>query len=242
MDNVRIPSSRSRTGLQAAAQQLRRIVLDVGEGELIGSEEALVARLGCSRGTVRQLARLLEGEGLLKVKRGPNGGYFGCRPNARTIEASVSAYLETLDMDAQDVTRLASALWIEVMRKAARAEPTDARALCGAFRRKVGAIRPDAAFADVLRLELEWRSAVFKLTRSGYIELIFEINSSFALRRFPGTTEEISVEEHMEFVRTWRESTLIELAAIHEGDVELAEMGARYSRKIWHRRTWGQHP
>jgi hypothetical protein len=26
------------------------------------------------------------------------------------------------------------------------------------------------------------------------------------------------------------------------GDIELVEMGAHYSRKIWHRRTWGQHP
>jgi len=45
MDNARIPSSRSRTGLQAAAQELRRIVLDAGEGELIGSEEGRPPRL-----------------------------------------------------------------------------------------------------------------------------------------------------------------------------------------------------
>jgi len=52
-------------------------VLAAKEGALIGSEESLIADLGVSRSTLRQAARLLEREGLLRVKRGINGGYYG---------------------------------------------------------------------------------------------------------------------------------------------------------------------
>ena len=92
------------------AAVLRGIVLDAAPGTLLGSEDALVARLSVSRSTVRQIARLLEREGLLLVRRGINGGYYGARPTIGTIETTVSAYLETLDMDSQDLTTVASVL------------------------------------------------------------------------------------------------------------------------------------
>jgi len=37
--------------------------------------------------------------------------------------------------------------------------------------------------------------------------------------------------------RASRVSTLLELAAVHAGDIKLAQMNARYSRNIWHQRT-----
>ena len=54
----------TRTPLGVAAERLRTIVLDADEGAFIGSEDALISQLGCSRSTVRQVARLLEREGL----------------------------------------------------------------------------------------------------------------------------------------------------------------------------------
>jgi hypothetical protein len=47
----------------------------------------------------------------------------------------------------------------------------------------------------------------------------------------------VSLLSGNQHVRASRESTLLELAAVHEGDIELAEMGARYSRNIWHHWT-----
>jgi GntR family transcriptional repressor for pyruvate dehydrogenase complex len=104
--------------IDAAASQLRSIVLSADEGALLGSEETLISRLGVSRATVRQVARLLEREGLLRVRRGINGGYFAARPDLQTIETTVSAYLEMLHTEPEDVTSIASALWVEVLRRA----------------------------------------------------------------------------------------------------------------------------
>ena len=230
--------AQSRTTIEAIASRFRQIVLDSDENALIGSEDALVAQLGCSRTTVRQVARLLEREGLLKVKRGINGGYFGTRPDAGTIEATVSSYLAMLDMDPSDVTVLASALWIEAMQKASRADRIAARALGERIRPKLLRINENARFEEVRKLEMEIQKEVFQLANAAYIKLIFEINAAFSRRRFGHPVQDDDSTEHRDFVRDWRDAKLLELGAIVRGDRDLAIMAARYSRQIWHRKLW----
>ncbi len=231
--------SAKEPALDTAAARLRNLVLEADDGAFIGSEDSLVVRLGFSRSTVRQVARLLEREGLLRVRRGINGGYFGARPNIKTIEGTVASYLETLDMDAEDVTIVASALWGEVLRKAAALRSEPARRLAETFRLQVKALKPTASFDEILELEQASRAAIFSLTKCRYIELIFTINAAFAGRRFPERADRDGSQEHRMFVQAWTNAKLMELSAIGEGDVELGEMAARHIRQIWHRRVWG---
>lgn len=226
----------AKSATEVAAQQLRQIVLSMGPGEFIGSEELLISRLACSRSTVRQVARLLEREGLLKVRRGINGGYFGSRPDAGTIEATVSSYLEMLDIDSFDVTVVASALWVEAMRKAATGEHGEVQPTATRLMAKVKAIKDDASFEKVREVEMLVQSAIFDLARSPYVRLIFDINVAFSRRRFSQPIPDDTSAEHRAFVRAWRDAKLLELSAIHQGDVELAGMAGQHSRKIWHRR------
>jgi GntR family transcriptional repressor for pyruvate dehydrogenase complex len=229
----------TRTALGVAAERLRTIVLDADDGAFIGSEDVLIAQMGCSRSTVRQVARLLEREGLLKVRRGINGGYFGTRPDAGTIEATVSAYLETLDMDASDVTVLASTLWVEAVRKAAGAPADARREAVVRLTKLITRVSDEAGFEAIRDLELASQAEVFKLANSAYIQLIFDINVAFSRRRFPASRIAEDVDaNHGEFVRIWREAKLLELNAIGIGDHELAVLAARYSRKVWHKRVW----
>lgn len=229
----------SRTALSVAAERLRTVVLDAEDGAFIGSEDALIGQLGCSRSTVRQVARLLEREGLLKVRRGINGGYFGTRPDAGTIEATVSAYLETLNMDAGDVTVLASALWVEAVRKAVGAPDEAKREVISKLSKLVARISNQATFESIRDLELQTQAEIFALANSAYIKLIFDINSAFSRRSFPVSRIADDLKaNHPEFVRTWKEAKLLELNAIEIGDRELAVLAARYSRKVWHRRVW----
>ncbi|MDE2303742.1 MAG: GntR family transcriptional regulator [Sphingomonadales bacterium] len=231
----------ARTAIDAAAIALRGIVLGREPGAMIGSEDALIATLGCSRSTLRQAARLLEREGLLKVRRGINGGYFGSRPDAGSIEATVSAYLEALDIDPRDVTIVASALWVEAMRKAAGADGAQARALAERLRAKVGAIRDDAGFEKIREVELLIQAEIFALARSAYVKLIFDINVAFSKRRFAPPNPDDTSEAHRHFVRAWRGAKALELSAIAEGDRELAAMAGMHSRKIWHQRIAARH-
>lgn len=208
------------------------------DGAFLGSEEALVEQLTVSRATVRQVARLLEREGLLRVRRGINGGYFAGRPTLGTVEAAVSGYLDTLDMDAQDVTVVASVLWVEALRKAASLRSEAATATAKRLRERLMALRPDAPFSQCSELEREIRTEVFALTKARYIELIFQINMAFAQARFPAVSTTADIATHGRFVDAWRKAKLMELDAIIDGDPELGMMAARHSRNLWHERIW----
>lgn len=237
-----MPKGPSISTLEVVKAKLREVVLAAKEGALIGSEESLIADLGVSRSTLRQAARLLEREGLLRVKRGINGGYYGSRPDEKTIQMAVSAYLGTLDMKYDDVTAVASVLWVEVLRRAASLKSEAARKLAEHHRRKVLDVDPNATFHEVAEVEQASHEAIFELVQSRYIQLIFHINQAFSVGRFPLAADRDGTPQHREFVRAWREAKLLELAAIAQGDVELGTMAARNIRNIWHRRFWSKKP
>lgn len=231
-------SIRTRSTIEAAAERLREIARAADPGTLLGNEEGLVGRLGVSRSTIRQVARLLEREGLLRVRRGINGGYFAARPNLNTIETAVSAYLDTLNMDAEDVTVVASVLWVEALRKAASLRTQEAREMAIRFSERVNKVRPTASFREITNLEQESRAEIFALTNARYIELIFQINIAFAQKRFPTRANIDDTDAHRVFVEDWRKAKLMELNAIRDGDPELGAMAARHVRNLWHQRIW----
>ncbi|MFK4870519.1 FadR/GntR family transcriptional regulator [Novosphingobium sp. ZW T3_23] len=226
----------TKSALDAAAERLREIVLSREPGAALGREEALISELGFARATVRQAARLVEREGLLLVRRGNNGGYFGSRPDASTIETVVSTYLSTVDVPPQDVTVIATALWVEAMRKAARAPHHEVVETIGSLLERTQAMSDDATFDMVRELERETQDIVFKLADSAYIKLIFDINVAFSRRTYQGPVIDDVSPEHRQFVQSWRNARLMEFGALLQGDPELAAIASQYSRKVWARR------
>ena len=189
------------------------------------------ARYGKSRGCSNA-------RGCCRVRRGINGGYYGARPTIGTIETTVSAYLETLDMDSQDLTTVASVLWVEVMRRAAAIPKERSAAMVEGMRRKLERLKAGASFSDISKLEQESQRAVFDLVNSRYIELIFQINTAFAQRRFAAPSLHDDTAEHRAFIQEWRQAKRLELSAIEDRDADLAVMAARHMRNVWHRRIW----
>lgn len=237
---MRRPKIRPASTLDAAATRLRALVLAEPDGALLGSEDSLQAALGVSRATVRQAARLLEREGLLRVRRGISGGYFGARPDVGTIVASVGTYLEMLAVEVEDLSMVATTLWIEVVRKACAVPGPAAPALSEDFAAKVAALPDGATFNQVSTLEAACRDAIFDLLDSRYIELIFQINIAFSTRRIDTPpSDRNDTPEHRDFVRAWRKAKLMELDAIADGDPEMGALAARHNRNLLHRRLWG---
>src|SRR5262249_44465324 len=81
--------------IRRATDELRRTVLSHSDGEFLGSEPELVARLGISRPTFLQAAKLLEQEQLLVIKRGVGGGFFARQPSTSGVAHVAAVYLHT---------------------------------------------------------------------------------------------------------------------------------------------------
>jgi GntR family transcriptional regulator, transcriptional repressor for pyruvate dehydrogenase complex len=230
--------SKSASALDLAVARLRSVVLSREVGALLGNEDELQNLLSVSRPTMRQAARVLEREGLLRVKRGNNGGYFGARPDPAFIEATLATYLETLDARPEDLTMIASVLWVEVVRRAASL-PSGGAALASRFRGRLKGLGDDAGFSEVLALEDKIRRAIFALIKSPYVELIFNVNADFARRRLvePPSARD-ATPEHMAFVQAWRKAKHMEVDAIADGDVDMAVLAAGRARNLIFQRVW----
>lgn len=237
---ARITPPRSPSAIELTAAKLRDLARTAAPGAPIGVEEALVAQLNVSRNTIRQAARLLEREGLLRVKRGISGGYFAARPDLHTVTDTVSAYLDMTNLDSEGATAIASTLWVAVIQMAANMAAEKADALTRRFRGPLSKLAPDVSFDEIYRIEAEIRDAIFGLIDNGrYIQLIFQINIVLGQRRPDHRSSELdNTPEHREFALAWRNAKLMEIDAIAAGDQVLAIMAARHSRDLWHRRLW----
>src|ERR1700749_641368 len=93
MDRATVSKVPRRQVVQAAAAKLRDLILARAAGAQIGSLHEVARLLDVGIVTVQQAARILEHEGLLAVRRGPGGGYYGTRPDEAALERSIAAYL-----------------------------------------------------------------------------------------------------------------------------------------------------
>lgn len=87
------PVFKPPSAVERIAQQLRAIALKMPEGDYIGSEQSLSQQFMVSGPTLRQAVRLLEHEGLIKVRRGVHGGYYAGRANIDTLTRAAATYL-----------------------------------------------------------------------------------------------------------------------------------------------------
>lgn len=232
---------KSGSTVETVAAALRKVALGKNDGEHIGGEEALINLLRTSRSTLRQAARMVESEGLLKVRRGSNGGYFATRPSFNSIEYAFAAHHDKVYPTEEDITEVTSLLWVEAVRRAARMKTDETRKLVERFIGKIGALGPETSWDDVYQIERDCRKAIFDLVRCRFIEVIFNTTIAFSYKRgFPNPVDRDETSAHREFVRSWRETKTIELQMIAAGDQEMAMMAARRLRSLWHRRVWGR--
>ena len=110
----------SRSSLQQAANEFRHWVLTLDDEDVfLGSESDLIDRFNVSRPTFRQVARLLEQEQLISIRRGPGGGFFSRRPSFDGIAHMMSIYLVAQRARLSDMLQVGRPLLVEAARLAA---------------------------------------------------------------------------------------------------------------------------
>ena len=220
--------------MSAAALQLRAIVAGMETGDFLGGEAELQKTLGVSRTTLRQVARLLEREGLLTVRRGNNGGYYACRPSFASMEEGLIAYLEVLAVRNRELHAVASITWAETVRQAADLHTDASCAMAKKLARTVRAVDPEISYRDLVKVEQELRSAFFALIDCPYLELLFKVNIEFASRQYEGSGPLLTdPRAQTDFVAAWRSAKLLELEAIARGDRELGALASERTRRVW---------
>ncbi|MFC7362456.1 FadR/GntR family transcriptional regulator [Nocardioides astragali] len=88
------------------AEQIRAQILGQGlePGSQLPSEPELIAQSGLGRATVREAIRILEGQGLIMIKRGSRGGMFVAQPDLSSLSHTLAPVLTLSKAPLRDLT------------------------------------------------------------------------------------------------------------------------------------------
>jgi DNA-binding FadR family transcriptional regulator len=216
---------RARRPVQTTADRLRDMIFAAQPDTRIGSLSGLAGQLGVGIVTVQQAARILEHEGLLEVRRGPGGGYYGQRPGAEALERSLAAYLRSESASWAEVLDMTSLLFNELAAAAARCADESLRAELRDFLAKVEAAPDEPTTAG---LEGELQDLLFRMVDRPLFEMLTRVTLGIA-----STRSEEDRRGALFALRHWKTGRRRIIAAILEGDEELARFEAnRQNRRV----------
>ena len=207
----------------ATAARLREMILAAEPDALLGSLTEIAQQLGVGIVTVQQAARILEHEGLLEVRRGPGGGYYGKRPDEAALERSVAAYIQVHPEAAQEVSEIVSLLLCELIPAAARCKDETLReALRELLDRVDRADTPEERAA----IEHALHNLLYRMVNRPLIELLTRVTTQ--LQRDQPLPMLFRGEEG---VAAWKAARRRVLQAMLDQDEELARFEAERYRK-----------
>jgi GntR family transcriptional regulator, transcriptional repressor for pyruvate dehydrogenase complex len=158
----------------AVASRLRALIVARDDGGFLGDEEEVHKILSVLLTALRQVARLPEREGLLAVRRGENRGYFARRPSFGSMEAALTAHLETLDVRIEELLAIASITWTETVEQAARLRSEKSQTLVEKLAKDARPVAPTVANRELIDMEQEIRSQFFELIECPWAPLGFQ--------------------------------------------------------------------
>ncbi|WP_445169454.1 FadR/GntR family transcriptional regulator [Mycolicibacterium sp. Dal123E01] len=99
------PTVQFRRLAEQVADQLRRRILlgELADGSILAKEDELLREFPVSKPSLREAMRILEAEGLLRVRRGKLGGAVVRRPNAANVAYTIGLVLGSQDVSLSDV-------------------------------------------------------------------------------------------------------------------------------------------
>jgi len=176
-DSTISPASKARqSAVERAMAELREKVLAAEPGAFLGSEASLMAELGVSRTTLRQIYRVLEHHELLTIRRGSGGGFFASRPDISSVVGVATTWLALNGAGMSHIYEVARLLSAEAAVLAARST-ADKSALAAVLREMVEA----SPGTREIRLALGDRYLDCKLALAGNPALTLFLKSLYAL-------------------------------------------------------------
>jgi GntR family transcriptional regulator, transcriptional repressor for pyruvate dehydrogenase complex len=171
-------AARSESRVTRAARQLGEFSLACEEGDFLGAEDELLVRLGVSRPTLRQAAKIAENDRLISVRRGIRGGFYAARPDADDAIRTLARYLRLRGAQLADLMQVSRLVAEEAAMQACRSTDMALRAQLAELAVKIDAQdTPDG----IIRVETELAQVVSAMSGNPAIELVMAIGYTFGM-------------------------------------------------------------
>lgn len=174
MPSVKAPG----TLVDRTARALSELSLAQPDGAFLGGEDDLLQRLGVSRPTLRQAAKIVENDCLLTVRRGVRGGFYASRPDAGDAIRTLARYLRLKGARLLDIIAV-SRLVAEEAAMLACASQDDARR--DALHDFAGRIDGADSAPALIAAEAEMTRLIAGMSGNPAIELVMAIGYSFGM-------------------------------------------------------------
>lgn len=220
---LKVPRRRGGNLVAATTEALRERIFASPAGTLIGSLHALARSLEVGIVTLQQAARVLEHEGLLDVRRGPGGGYYGARPDDAALERAFDAYLRVHPATYGEALDITSLLFNELAAAAARCDEPD---LLRELRTMADRAELCATDADLGVFESEFQELLFRMVRRPLFEMLTRVTLHYATGR-PGALVHAPGRD----LAGWKAGRRRIIAAIMAQDSALARFEADRSNR-----------
>lgn len=166
----------SNLRVDRTATALADLSLAAVPGDHLGSEDELIGKLGVSRPTLRQAAKIVEADRLLSVRRGTRGGFYAARPDAADVIRAPARYLRLNGATLADVHAVASSITEGVGESAARCTDPDLRQRLTDFRDRIAS---NDSVADLIRAETDLSRLLGEMSGNPAARLFIEIGYTF---------------------------------------------------------------
>jgi DNA-binding FadR family transcriptional regulator len=217
------------TAVGKVSRRLRELALATKPGELLGSEDQLLAIFGVSRPTLRQAAALVVQEQLLSVKRGVGGGYFARRPDWKAVAHMAAIYLHARTTTTGEIVKAIEPIKIEMAKLAAQNRNADMLTQWREFAERDRPIETGGGYRDLLKSEREFSRILGAACQNKVLELFIETLYDFSASMRP---EEDVYRDRPERVRAYWTRRRQLVTAIVDGDGELAALSAARCAKL----------
>lgn len=211
--------------VEVMADRLRERIFAQDPGAPLGSLNDLAREMGVGIVTVQQVARVLEHEGLLDVRRGPGGGYFGRRPDITSLERSFGAYLRSEPTSWEEALDITSLLFNELCAAAARCRDEGQFPVLEAIGAEIAA---SVAEAEIGPLEGRLQEQLFRMVRRPLFEMLTRVAMGVSESRQADTTFRWGFG-----LEQWQASRTAIIRAVLARDADLAHFEAnRTNRRV----------
>jgi DNA-binding FadR family transcriptional regulator len=208
-----------------AATLRYEVIGNFTDGEHLGSADEFAERFGVSVPTVRQALRILEAEGLVRVRRGNSGGYFAATPSVRVITQSAASLLQRDGVQLTELLACSQIIAPEVAALAAANPDVAARVAFAEYVEQAwaGHTDTDIRVAGEVVIEMGRRlaaicgNAPLALFAMVLANLVVDLQSQYVPSLPAKTLDDVT--------RRTREGQLVIARAVGKGDIVGARLG-----------------